>query len=92
MVFPLGELHERDVYYRRDSFPIKTSVTVPESGSSLILRFPSRRRTLRQFVAAVEKQSSLRHRFAHCVNGSTVLWGGDCSFGLRLRDPTRVYK
>ena len=41
--------------------------------------------TLREFVDTIEAQSGLRHRFMHCGNGSSILFGGDCCFGLRLR-------
>ena len=87
----LGQLQELAESYRRDSFPIMLSVSVSQSESSQVIRFPGQRMTLRQFVTAVEQQSSLRHRFAHCGNGSTILGGGDCSFGLRLRDPKNIY-
>lgn len=41
--------------------------------------------TLREFTDTIESQSNLRHRFMHCGNGSSILFGGDCCFGLRLR-------
>ena len=66
------------------------SVSVPEDETNVVIDFPSTELTMGQFVAAVESQSTLRHRFGHCGNGSTILWGGDCSFGLHLRRP-RTY-
>ena len=41
--------------------------------------------TLREFVDTIESQSNLQHRFLHCGNGSSILFGGDCCFGLSLR-------
>lgn len=49
------------------------------------IRFRSTDITLREFVDTIESQSDLRHRFMHCGNGSSILFGGDCCFGLRLR-------
>ncbi len=63
------------------------SVSVPEDESDIVIQFPATELTMGQFVDAVEQQSTLRHRFGHCGNGSTILWGGDCSFGLHLRRP-----
>jgi hypothetical protein len=49
------------------------------------IRFRTTDITLREFVDTIESQSDLRHRFMHCGNGSSILFGGDCCFGLRLR-------
>lgn len=49
------------------------------------IRFRTTKITLREFIATIESQSELRHRFVHCGNSSSILFGGDCSFGLRLR-------
>ena len=61
------------------------SVNVPESLAGHAVQFPSRELTVGEFISAVEAQTPLRHRFHHCGNGYTVLWGGDCSFGLHFR-------
>ena len=63
------------------------SVSVPQDETDVVIEFPAAELTMGQFVDAVERQSTLRHRFGHCGNGSTILWGGDCSFGLHLRRP-----
>lgn len=63
------------------------SVSVPADETEVVIEFPATELTMGQFVDAVERQSTLRHRFGHCGNGSTILWGGDCSFGLYLRRP-----
>jgi hypothetical protein len=62
-------------------------VNVPEGLADHPVRFPSRELTVGEFIAAIEAQTPLRHRFHHCGNGHTVLWGGDCSFGLHFRPP-----
>lgn len=49
------------------------------------IRFRATEISLREFVDTIESQSTLRHRFRHCGNGSSILFGGDCSFGMRLR-------
>ena len=44
--------------------------------------------TLREFVAAIEGQTRLGHSFGSCGNaGSSILWGGNCCFGLSLHEP-----
>jgi hypothetical protein len=67
--------------------PFSLSISVPDDEMTNEIVFPETTITLREFVDAVETQSTLRHRFAHCGNGWTILWGGDCSFGLHLRRP-----
>jgi hypothetical protein len=63
-------------------------VFVPADEASQEIAFRSTTISLQEFVNTVEAQSTLRHRFGHCGNGSTILWGGDCSFGLHLRRPS----
>lgn len=67
------------------------SIYVPNHEKARVIEFPGTSLTLRQFVDAIETQCSLRHRFAHCGNGSTILWGGDCSFGLYLSTREAAY-
>jgi hypothetical protein len=62
---------------------------VPPEAEETEIDFPKLEMTLREFVVAVESQSKLRHRFGHCGNGSTILFGGNCSFGLHFYDPTQ---
>jgi hypothetical protein len=67
-------------------------VSVPDDERPKVIAFPDTTMTMRQFVGAIESQSTVRHRFAHCGNGWTILWGGDCSFGMDLRrPPSRTY-
>ncbi len=69
----------------RTWLPLYVHVRVPEEGSDKTIHFRSQDITLREFVDTIEQQTELRHRFRHCGNGSSILYGGDCSFGLSLR-------
>jgi hypothetical protein len=62
-------------------------VIVPEGLADRSVRFPARELTVREFISAIEAQTPLRHKFEHCGNGYTTLWGGDCAFGLRFHVP-----
>jgi hypothetical protein len=70
-----------------DWMPRSIYISVPDDERLTLIRFDGSSLTTRQFVDSIERQSTLRHRFAHCGNGTTILWGGDCSFGLYLRRP-----
>ena len=67
-----------------------SSLNVPPAEMERAIHWPSRRLKLREFVAAIEQQSSLRHRFSSCGNCSTILYGEDCGSGLMLR-PDRSF-
>jgi len=73
--------------YDRQSFPIPTSLCLAEDDKETVITFSSRDLTLGKFLETLESQTVLRRRFMHCGNGYTVLAGGDCSFGLYVRDP-----
>jgi hypothetical protein len=62
---------------------ISVATTLENAGQQI--RFRATDITLREFVDTIESQSELRHRFMHCGNGSSILFGGDCCFGLLLR-------
>lgn len=83
----LAELEGDPDGFRPEWRPLSVSVFVPDDEKTTVIVFPETTLTLRQFVAAIESQSTLRHRFGHCGNCSTILRGGDCSFGLSLRHP-----
>ncbi len=87
--FTLGELREGKPHRREGQ--ILCWFSVPERLSGQAVRFPGRTISLRQMIAAVEEQTPLRHRFFHCGNGLTILWGGDCSF-LGFREPERGFR
>jgi len=65
------------------------SLGAPVGLTGRVVRFPSSDLTVGEFIAAIEAQTPLRHRFGHCGNGWTILWGGDCSFGLSFQVPPR---
>jgi hypothetical protein len=60
------------------------TIEAPRREKEKVIAFPGTTITLRDFVRAIEEQSTLRHEFGHCGNGWTILRGPDCSFGLRL--------
>jgi hypothetical protein len=64
-------------------------ISIPDDLTGQVIRFPSRDLTVKELIAAIEAQTPLRHSFRHCGNGYTILWGGDCSFGLSFRVPPR---
>lgn len=75
---------------RHDQLPVHVSFEFDERDArqkELVVHWPSRRLTLRQFVQSIESQTPLRGHFSSCGNGWTLLYGPDCSFGLSLRDP-----
>lgn len=87
-------LQQIDDYVRardKQDRPLRfVSLTFAEDDKDRTIAFPSTRLTLREFVSTLEAQSPLRHRFVHCGNGWTLLYGGDCSFGLSIRDPELI--
>jgi hypothetical protein len=56
----------------------------PDDLAKRVVDFPARDLTVAQLIATIESQTPYRHQFGHCGNGRTILWGGDCSFGLRF--------
>ena len=71
----------------RRSFPMQTSFCFAVEDKDTIIRWPRNELTIGEFLDAIESQTVLRRRFMHCGNGYTVLGGGDCCFGLYVRDP-----
>jgi hypothetical protein len=67
--------------------PALRSIDFPELEALKIVRWPAQGLTLREFVAAIEEQTRLRHRFRSCGNSLTILWGNDCVFGMDLGVP-----
>jgi len=83
----IGELQEPETYMLSRPFPYW--ISAPDDLADQVVRFPALELTVGEFIAAIEGQTPLRHRFRHCGNGWTILWGGDCSFGLSFRVPPR---
>ncbi|WP_165067451.1 hypothetical protein [Paludisphaera rhizosphaerae] len=53
-----------------------------------LVRFPSQRLTMEQFIQAIEGQTPLQHWFASCGNaGSSILFGRNCAMGLAFSMP-----
>jgi hypothetical protein len=73
--------------YDRPSLPMRTHFDFAAADQDVVVEWPRERLTFGEFLDAIEAQTALRRRFAHCGNGYTVLGGGDCSFGLEIRDP-----
>lgn len=73
--------------YDVGTFPLHTSFCFADADQDTVIEFPRRDLTIREFLDAIETQTSLRRRFMHCGNGYTILRGGDCCFGLYVRDP-----
>ncbi len=90
MVLPTTELTiaemNREKYFENTQWlPRFIYVTTTTENADKQIRFRTTDITLREFVDTIESQSELRHRFMHCGNGSSILFGGDCCFGVRLR-------
>lgn len=83
----LGEMDRDKNYDTLDWLPHSVSIASTPGKAAQAIRFRETDITLREFVETIEEQSNLRHRFRHCGNGSSILYGGDCAFGLHLRDP-----
>lgn len=81
----LGELQEPEVHGLNR--PFRYAINSPDAWAGRVVRFPATELTVAEFIRAIERQTPLRHRFGHCGNGSTILWGGDCSFGLLFSVP-----
>jgi hypothetical protein len=79
--YTLVELQE-SVEFDRPGIPIRSSFSVDKAEATRTIRFPRRVLTIREFIDAIERQSSLRHKFHSCGNGHTILTGEDCCFGL----------
>jgi hypothetical protein len=82
----IGELQE-PLAHDLDRPSFLYSIGAPPDMAWRIVRFPSRDLTVAAFIAAIEAQTPLRHKFQHCGNGYTILWGKDCAFGVRFDVP-----
>jgi hypothetical protein len=91
VVLPKTEMTLRDLTLLEARGAAKVPALSPsafaERDSDLVVHWPGKEMTLQEFIATIESQTPLRHRFGSCGNGATVLWGGDCVFGLTFRVP-----
>jgi len=69
----IGELREPETHELPRSF--RYCIGASEDLADRVVRFPAVELTVGEFIAAIEAQSPLRHRFGHCGNGSTILMG-----------------
>ena len=81
----IAEMDRETNFENTDWLPRFIHVATTSVDANKLIRFRATDITLREFVDTIESQSNLRHRFMHCGNGSSVLFGGDCCFGLSLR-------
>ena len=84
----LAEIDELAGWNRDDGFPYRFSMRFAEIDQDMIVRFPARDLTLREFVAVIENQTPLRFDFAICGSGMSLLFGPSGIMGMNLRDPT----
>ena len=82
----LGEL--RTYFGSPAGWKLATHVSITEEQAQLkrVIQWPDREVSVRQFIAAIEAQTPLRHHFGGCGNGSSILFGSNCVFGLRFSD------
>jgi hypothetical protein len=84
----LGELKAlADEELRSLHFPVRVRLSFAPVESGRVVRWGGREMTLREFLAAIESQTRLGHQFGGCGNGSNILFGGNCCFGVFLCDP-----
>lgn len=81
----IAEMDRETNFENTEWLPHFVCVTTTTENADKQIRFRATDITLREFVDTIESQTQLRHRFMHCGNGSSILFGGDCCFGLRLR-------
>jgi hypothetical protein len=81
----LAEMDRENNFEKAEWLPRYIYVTARSDNAEIPIRFRKTDITLREFVNTIESQSELRHRFGHCGNGSSILFGGDCCFGLSIR-------
>ncbi len=85
-VLTLSEMDLNTNYESAQWIPRYIHVEATSKNAGTAIAFRSKEITLREFIQTIEKQSALRHRFSHCGNGSSILYGGDCCFGVFLAE------
>ncbi len=68
-------------------FPVRISIWFADSDKDTLIKWDRQVVTLGEFLDTIESQTRLRRRFMHCGNGYTILRGGNCCFGIYVRDP-----
>lgn len=84
-------LEEIEEYHQlhREWIPTPATIASPPEELKSMISFPAKQMTVGEFIVVLESQSTLRHYFSHCGNGSSILFGGDCCFGLHFRSDVR---
>lgn len=82
----VSELQRITAQHGRCTLPVHVTFDYYGDLNDKLIHFEKVDLTLGEFITAVENQTPLRHRFAHCANGYTILWGYPPSFMLALND------
>ncbi len=80
----LGELKAYAEGPGRRSFSTQIHVSFPAAQADHVIRWPGREISVKEFMAAIEEQTRLRCELGSCGNGSTILFGGNCVFGVGI--------
>lgn len=81
----LGELRDWiEIPSPSSGLPVRIIPSFDPREENQWVDWTARELSVREFLTELEEQTDLRHRFASCGNGWTLLGGEDCSFGIRL--------
>lgn len=64
---------------------ILASYQLAEADRNRMIQLPSRELTVREYLKVLDEQIRIDWKFRHCGNGYSILQGGDCCFGLHIR-------
>lgn len=87
--FTVHELEDMAATARPGDFPVNLSITFENCPDTKRIRFASVNISLGDLIDTIERQSPLRHRFLHCGNAYSILWGYPPSYYLAFRDAPR---
>lgn len=71
--------------YERERFPVRLRLSFSHSKRKQVVKLRSQNATLRELLASLEGQFGFSHKYHGCLNGTSVLTGGNAAFGLELR-------
>lgn len=81
----LAEMDQETNFECAQWLPRYIYVATTSENSNRRIQFRTTDIALREFIDTIESPLDLRHRFRYWSNGSSILFGGDCCIGLRLR-------
>lgn len=81
----LAEMDQETNFECAQWLPRYIYVATTSENSNRRIQFRTTDIAFSEFIDTIELPSDLCHRFRHCGNGSSILFGGDCCFSLRLR-------